>query len=236
MEPETDSEPIPQPEPLTRAEKLLIVLKAFIIAILLSGATWAIIQRNYLEAVLIVALSCISLSPYFIGRRYAITLPAEFELVAIIFLYASLFLGEMGDFYNRFAWWDTILHTGSGFLLGVVAFVLVFTLNQRPDVHLTLDPFFLCLFAFCFAVAAGAIWEIFEYAMDRTFGLNMQKSGLVDTMWDLIVDTIGALVVSIMGYAYLKHGRESFINDWIRNFARKNPHLFKRKGKKQEEL
>ena len=28
----------------------------------------------------------------------------------------------------------------------------------------------------------GAVWEIFEYGMDQTFGLNMQKSGLDDTM------------------------------------------------------
>jgi hypothetical protein len=40
--------------------------------------------------------------------------------------------------------------------------------------------------------------------MDSLFGINMQKSGLPDTMWDLIVDALGALLVSIVGYFYLR--------------------------------
>jgi hypothetical protein len=53
-------------------------------------------------------------------------------------------------------------------------------------------------------LSIGALWEIFEFLMDSLFGLNMQKSGLIDTMWDLIVDALGALVISILGYLYLK--------------------------------
>ena len=34
----------------------------------------------------------------------------------------------------------------------------------------------------------GVIWEIFEFTMDHVFDLTMQKSGLPDTMTDLIVD------------------------------------------------
>ena len=38
--------------------------------------------------------------------------------------------------------------------------------------------------------------------MDILFGLSMQKSGVIDTMGDLIVDAIGAGA----GYWYLKRG------------------------------
>ena len=38
----------------------------------------------------------------------------------------------------------------------------------------------------CFAITIGALWEVFEFGMDQLFGLNMQKSGLLDTMGDLI--------------------------------------------------
>jgi hypothetical protein len=51
------------------------------------------------------------------------------------------------------------------------------------------------------------------------------ESGVVDTMVDLIVDTIGAVIVSGMGYAYLKTGRYSLIADAVRKFVRKNPGL-----------
>jgi len=45
----------------------------------------------------------------------------------------------------------------------------------------------------------GALWEVFEFGMDQIFGMNMQKSGLVDTMGDLIVDAIGAGLAAMSG-------------------------------------
>lgn len=65
--------------------------------------------------------------------------------------------------------------------------------------------------------------------------MNMQKpmlgdpSGLTDTKWDLIVDTLGALVVSVVGYLYTKRGAESIVERWIRRFIDSNPQLFSRR-------
>ena len=47
-----------------------------------------------------------------------VRIPAEFELLAILFVFASLFLGEFRSFYERFWWWDVLLHATSGLLLG----------------------------------------------------------------------------------------------------------------------
>lgn len=90
-----------------------------------------------------------------------------------------------------------------------------------------MKPGFVALFTFMFAVGLGAIWEIFEFAMDSFFGMNMQKSGLVDTMWDLIVDSVGALVISVLGYGYLRTtGNESFLEQWIQRFIEEIPRFF----------
>ncbi|MEA3323353.1 MAG: hypothetical protein U9Q12_03965, partial [Patescibacteria group bacterium] len=75
--------------------------------------------------------------------------------------------------------------------------------------------FFVALFAVCFSMAVAVVWEIFEYVMDIGFGTNMQKSGLVDTMEDLIVATIGALIVGLLGYLYLKHGNNNMVGRMI---------------------
>ena len=40
--------------------------------------------------------------------------------------------------------------------------------------------------------------------LDQFFGMNMQKSGLGDTMWDLMVDCLGALTGSLAGFFYLE--------------------------------
>jgi hypothetical protein len=89
-------------------------------------------------------------------------------------------------------------------------------------------PGFLCFFAVTFAVFLGVLWEIFEFAVDRVApGVNMQsnETGVRDTMWDLIVDTIGAAIVAAMGWMYLKTGRYSFIADGVRAFVNRNPQL-----------
>jgi uncharacterized membrane protein YjdF len=165
-------------------------------------------------------------------------IPPEFELLAVAFVFAALFLGEVRGYYVRFWWWDIALHTASGFLLGIIGFLLVHILNEVEKIDVHLKAGFVAFFAFLFAVGIGAIWEIFEFSMDKLFGFDMQKemfgdpSGLTDTMWDLIVDTLGALVISILGYGYLKTARnESFLVRWIHAFIQHNPRLFVRRQK-----
>ena len=82
----------------------------------------------------------------------------------------------------------------------------------------------MALFAFCFAVTIGVFWEIYEFTFDGVLQLNMQKfmlengdklvgrSALADTMKDLIVDCLGAFIVSFMGYISLKKG-----NGWVQS-------------------
>ena len=94
-------------------------------------------------------------------------------------------------------------------------------------------PAFVALFAFFFAVAVGAVWEVFEFGMDRFFGTDMQPataydpSGLTDTIDDLIVDTIGAAIVSLAGWRYLTRAREPRVDDWARRFIQRNPQIFR---------
>ena len=91
-----------------------------------------------------------------------------------------------------------------------------------------MKPAFVALFSFTFAIAIGSLWAIFEYSMDSLLGLNMQKSGLVDTMWDLIVDAVGAFVISVLGYFYMKRGFEYFVEKCIAKFVEGNPRLFRK--------
>jgi uncharacterized membrane protein YjdF len=65
-------------------------------------------------------------------------------------------------------------------------------------------PWVIAIFSFSFAIAIGVIWEIVEFSIDSFFGFNMQKSGLIDTMSDLIVDAVGAMFASAIAFFYLK--------------------------------
>jgi len=185
------------------------------------------LQGRYQAMAEILVILLITFMPLMLGKRFDVVIPHGFETLAIVFLYMSLSLGEFGDYYSRFWWWDVVLHSGSAFLLGILGFLLVYVLNEKKDVNLDLHPQFIALFAFLFAIGIGTLWEIFEFFMDQVFGLNMQKSGLVDTMWDLIVDVIGAGLIAIVGWGYIKSREtDSFLERWIREFIHKNPHLF----------
>jgi hypothetical protein len=186
-------------------------------------------RRDWENVFLTVTVIGLTLIPAFIWRRCQIYLPPELQLVAVAFVYLSLFLGSARDYYYRFWWWDIVLHTGSGFLLGLVGFVAIYLLNHTDRLPRDVRPAFRCIFGLTFAVTLGVLWEIFEFAVDSIWPeVNMQsnETGVADTMYDLIVDTIGAVVVALMGWAYYKTGRYSFLADGIRKFIERNPRLF----------
>jgi hypothetical protein len=195
--------------------------------LLLIGAILLFLAEQYQAAAETLLILFVTFLPLILGNRFKVRIPHEFESLAILFICLSLFFGEVLDFYNRYWWWDTMLHTGAGFLLGILGFLLVYVMNENESIQMHLPPGFIALFACMFAISIGVLWEIFEYFMDQTFGMNMQKSGLHDTMLDLIVDTIGAVTISIMGYGYLKTvDRDSFLERWIDRFIAANPHFF----------
>ena len=184
----------------------------------------SLVLGSWLTAAITTGILLLALAPSVLGARFNVTIPAEFELLAVLLIFGSLFLGEVHGYYERFWWWDLLLHLGSGLLFGILGFLLAYTLNQRQLGELDLQPSFVALFAFAFAVALGALWEIFEFGMDQVFGLNMQKSGLVDTMSDLIIDTAGAVVMSLLGWWYLRTREvDSFLERWIEKYLEANP-------------
>lgn len=159
--------------------------------------------------------------PSILEKRYGVYLPARLEITITLFIFAAQVLGEMNGFYDKIPWWDTMLHTTSGVILGLVGFLFVYLLNEKGDKNVNLSPIFVIIFAFCFALTMGVFWEFFEYGADRLLGFNMQKfrmpgqDGLVDTMEDLIVDTIGAIIACIGGWIYMKQKNDTLFNNYF---------------------
>ncbi len=212
---------------------MAITLTLILQGLIVIGLALFIYNRDWENVFLSTIVILLTLVPAFLWRRYKIVIPPEFQLIAVAFIFLSLFLGSAFDMYYRYWWWDDVLHISSGFLLGIVGFIVMYVLNGTDRLPDDLTPAFRCFFGFTFAVTLGVFWEIFEFTVDRIAPeINMQsgETGVVDTMSDLIVDTIGAAIVAGMGYAYLKTGRYSFIADGIRMFIRKNPRLFGKKA------
>lgn len=188
----------------TRSITLLVQFSALIAFIM------SLKVGNWFNSVSALWAFIITFLPYAFEKWQHLKLPTIFIFTVVLFDYAALILGEFGEFYVRFPWWDNMLHSFSGFALSLAVFSTMLYI-YRPSKQLKqLSPSMLILFSFCFAVACGAIWEIIEFSMDRIFKSNMQRwqdggiAGLLDTMTDLIMDTSGAIVANVIGYTYLK--------------------------------
>ena len=200
---------------LTRA---IWAILAIAFGVALATGLWA-------NAFVIITAFALTTLPMIFSNRFQIQVPLSFLAAISLFFFGTLFLGEIFDFYNKFWWWDVLLHGSSAVGFGIIGFLFVFYLFQgdRYDA----PPWALGLIAFSVALSIGALWEIFEFVMDQTFGLNMQKSGLVDTMWDLIVDTLGASLGAISGFFWLK-GHSLGLSGMIEEFIQNNRALFKK--------
>ena len=181
----------------------------------------AVVKGDYLLRLTQCLLAVVVMFvPSIIQKKFSVAIPNYMYVMYFIFLYCAIYLGEIRNFYYLIPSWDLWLHTFSGAMLGALGFSLVSILNDSKSVPITLSPFFVALFALCFAMACGVIWEIYEFTLDGIMGLNMQKyalengalligrSALEDTMGDLIVDTLGALAVCAVGYVAIKGKRK----------------------------
>lgn len=192
--------------------------------VLLSATVTGLASANWSLAAVGLVTFLLTLLPVFFGDRFAVKLPVSFVSMIVVFIFATVFLGEAFDFYEQYWWWDILLHGGSAVGFGLFSFLLVFMLFQGD--RYSAPPVAIAFVTFSCAVAVGVIWEIFEFSADQLFGLNMQKSGLPDTMWDLIVDCIGASVAALAGFLYLKEKELGGLTGLIDEFILLNRKFF----------
>jgi hypothetical protein len=113
--------------------------------------------------------------PALLLRTVGLKIPGAIRLLTCFLLFSSILLGEMGRCYLRYPVWDSVLHAISGMVLASVGFTLPHYLARGREA-----PAGLCAaFAFLLSLAAGTLWELFEFVCDRLLGCDMQKDGII---------------------------------------------------------
>ena len=171
------------------------------------------VHGDYLLMTVQCALAIAAMAlPVLLEKRMQLQLPPYLYALYYAFLFCAVFLGEILAFYYLVPHWDTLLHFFSGLMLGLVGGVLARAMNRSAAVQ----PLLLAAFAFCFSLAAGAVWEIYEYVMDGLLHMNMQKfadsamqvyagrAALFDTMKDILTDAAAALLAAAGCFAQAK--------------------------------
>jgi len=186
---------------IDRVELYVALILQFVIVVITISALF---QSQWLLALSGTAVLILTFTPALIERQLRVPLPVEFTLITCLFLFASFVLGEAGNFYERIWWWDMALHGLSAVITGLIGFLFIYVFYMTHRIRV--EPMYVAILTFGLAVAVGTLWEIFEFLADWFLGLNMQRSGLVDTMTDLMLNSAGAILAAAIGYYYVKNG------------------------------
>jgi hypothetical protein len=198
---------------------IILNLIRFLLVVAFIGAMFN--ERNLIMIISALAFF-VTFLPIIFKKFFDIELPAQFEVIVVLFIYGTLLFGEIHGFYSEYWWWSALINFAAASALGFVGLAVMYALYRGDKIHAS--PFVIALFSFCFAVAVGTVWELFELFLDFSFGFNLYNSG--DTMNDLVVNLFGAFVVSSVGYYYIKNGKVVIISGLISKFVERNPKLF----------
>lgn len=233
---------------------LYIILRVMVIAVMIAQ----FFNGDYNNVFLCLLTLVLFTIPAFVEGRLKIDVPDTLEVIILLFIFSAEILGEIREYYLTYPYWDTMLHTINGFLMAAIGFSLIDILNRSERFAIKMSPFFVALFAFCFSMTIGVLWEFYEFGADVFLKMDMQKDtvlqevtsvalnpqgrnvpvtvpvktlsvngeewnlggyldvGLHDTMADLIVNFIGALVFSVIGMFYIKgRGSGKFVRRFI---------------------
>ena len=218
----------PQLKAVIRRQPTVFAVYTVLRLIVLATLVSSIIRGEYESAFICLLVLGLFVLPFFIQQNFGIELPSTLEIIILLFIFASEILGELKCYFITYPHWDSMLHTTTGFLCAATGFALIDILNRNSKIKFQLSPIYVALAAFCFSMTVGVLWEFFEFGMDRLFMMDMQKDtvvnaitsvtingqelglggyldiGLYDTMGDLFVNFIGAVVFSTIGYFYIK--------------------------------
>jgi uncharacterized membrane protein YjdF len=141
-----------------------------------------------------------------VAARFA-NLPRLYDLAVIVAL-AFTQGGEALNLYDAWPWYDRVVHFLVPLLSSQVFYLCLARIEVMPDPRQETVPrheagMFVAVFAL--GLAAGALWEIFEWTSDGVFGSSLSQ-GNTDTVGDLIADACGSLAGGALMVLWAKRG------------------------------
>ena len=142
----------------------------------------------------------------------------QLDILILGFTFLAYPLGSCLDLYLLIPGFDKVAHTLSGTFTAQLALILYYALKpghriERKDTALALTYMFFA------SVAVAGMWEIGEFLLSGIMGRDLQRvelTGVTDSMMDMIVCTIGTLIL-IPIVIKLCRGKSGLITNTIRD-------------------
>ena len=184
--------------------KILKILNSLLFIFFICFMVYMLISSyNTLGTSKILLVLCIFpliMLPYILDRLRIHNMDEILIFVYYIFLLLSLILGSILGFYHKIWWFDLLCHFMSGCLTTVVSIIIL-------DKYKLIDKkyrVFGIIFIIIFTVGIAALWEYFEFTIDKLSGNDTQNvltTGVDDTIEDMMIATLPSIVTS---FFYIK--------------------------------
>ncbi len=176
------------------------ILKALMVLLILmavSRGSWTWVLSG-----IIALLLC--MVPTLVNWKWKDTVPRAIDILVTLALLIHVG-GEVTAAYFILPHYDTVAHFTSSLLIACIAFVAIYSLDRYWG-GLSMDIYVMAFFVVIMAMAIGVIWEFMEWGSDLYTGSWAQR-GNQDTMGDLLIDTLGGIVMAIIGVLLVKRGK-----------------------------
>lgn len=110
-----------------------------------------------------------------------------------LLLFCTFFLGAILKFYDRFRWWDTMLHFFGSVFTAFIG-LAIYKLLLPNSLEKGGSRWMVFLFVFSFAVTGSVLWESAEFT-GAVIG-TMEEDNNRDTMTDLLMGVAGGIVAA----------------------------------------
>ena len=172
-----------------------------VMVILLFMAIW---ERDWLGVSGCILALLICLIPTILKRNFNISLPCVLDFMIAVALFVHI-AGGVFNAYHTIPYYDDIAHFVSSALVALLAFVVIYILDEYWE-GLHMDKYAMAFVVVIFAMAMGVLWEFLEWSTDLMLG-TQEQWGLMDTMTDLLIDTIGGMIMAVGGVHLIKRGK-----------------------------
>ena len=138
----------------------------------------------------------ITLLPAALRREYEYSMDAGL----VLWITVAVFLHAVGStgIYGQYQWYDEITHTVSATVVAGIGYASFRAFELHSD-DVAVPSAFRSLFIVVFVLAAGVLWEVFEYAL----GGLVPVYGIDDIVTDFVFNGIGGLIVAVWGTGHV---------------------------------
>ncbi|MFW6018235.1 MAG: hypothetical protein ACOCPX_05390 [Halapricum sp.] len=121
--------------------------------------------------------------------------------------------------YSDVPWWDHMTHALSASVVAAAGYATVRAIDTHSE-DVYLPSKFIAVIILLFVLAFGVLWELLEFALGiaaEHLGSSsvLTQYGVYDTLWDLVYNSIGGILVALWGGIYLTDFSEAIAERFL---------------------